>query len=48
MNDLLQDVARALGPDERLGVDVVMGNVFVDGRHEFGHAGEHAPAQAVL
>lgn len=47
-DDLLQDVAGALGPDERLGVVVVMSDVFVDGSHEFWHAGEHATAQAVL
>jgi hypothetical protein len=27
----LQDVASALGPDERLGIDVVMRDVFIDG-----------------
>ena len=31
-----------------LGVGVVMGDVFIDGSHEFGHAFEHPPAQAVL
>ena len=30
-NDLLQNVARALGPDERLGFFVVMSDVLVDG-----------------
>jgi len=29
-NDLLQDVADGLCPDERLGIDVVMRDVFID------------------
>ena len=47
-NDLLQDVAGALGSDVRLGVGVVMGDVVIDGSHEFGQAFEPTPAQAVL
>ena len=31
-----------------LGVGVVMGDVVIDGSHEFGQAFEHPPAQAVL
>ena len=31
---LLQDVASALGPDERLGFGIVMGDVFVDGGYQ--------------
>ena len=30
-NDLLQDLPSAVGPDERLGIDVVMHDVFIDG-----------------
>lgn len=37
--DLGQDPKRG-GPDERLGIDVVMGNVQIDGPFQFGHAGE--------
>jgi hypothetical protein len=38
----LQNVARALGPDEWLGFFVVMSDVLVDGFDQLGHAGEHA------
>ena len=44
-NDLLQDVASSLGPDERLGVGVVVGDVLADGRYQVRHTGEHPPAQ---
>jgi len=47
-DNLLQDVASALGPDEWLGVAVVVGDVGVDGSDQFRHAGEHPAAQAVL
>jgi len=43
----LQDVARALGPDEWLGFFVVMSDVLVDGFDQLGHAGEHASAQTL-
>ena len=34
--DLGQDVRCACSPDERLGIDVVMGDVQIDGQFEFG------------
>lgn len=34
------------GPDEGLGLGIVMGDIRVDRGDEFGHAGEHAAAQA--
>jgi hypothetical protein len=36
------------GPDERLGVDVVMGNVQVDGQFQLGHAGEAVAPDALV
>lgn len=38
-------VTGAFIPDERLGIGVVMGDVLVDGSHQFGRAGEYASAQ---
>jgi hypothetical protein len=43
----LQNVARALGPDEWLGFFVVMSDVLVDSFDQLGHAGEHASAQTL-
>lgn len=43
-NDLLQDVVHTLGPDEWLGIGVVMGDVIVIGSDHFRHAGEHPSA----
>jgi len=45
-NDLLKDVVSALGPNERLGIDVVMRDVLIDGLYQCGHTGEHASAQS--
>lgn len=42
---LLQDVARVPGPDEWLGFGVVMHDLFIDGNHQFGYAGELVTAQ---
>ena len=47
-DDLLQDIAGALGPGEWLGVDVVMSDVAIKCGDEFGHAGEDTATQAVL
>ena len=43
----MQDVACALGPNEWLGVFVVMIDVFIDRGPQFGHAGEHAPTEPI-
>ena len=48
INNLRQLVSNSGGPDDRLGVDVVMSDVAINGGDEFGHAGEDASAQAVL
>jgi len=45
--DLGQDVLGAGGPDEGLGVRVVIGDVQVDGQFKFGHAGEAVALDAV-
>ena len=44
----LQDVSGALRPDEWLGADVVVRDVFINGRDQIVNAGEHATAQAAL
>ena len=48
--DILQKVIRAHArlSSKQIGVGVVMGDVLIDGSHEFGHAFEHPPAKAVL
>ena len=46
-NHLLQDVGGALGPDERLGFGVVVGDALVDDGNQFPHAGKHPPAQPI-
>jgi hypothetical protein len=43
----LQDVASAFGPDEWLGLSVVMSDVLIDGANQFWHAGEYATPQAL-
>lgn len=43
-----QDVGRAGGPDERLGVGVVVGHVQIDRQFQFGHAGKAVASDAVL
>ena len=44
----MQDVASALGPDEGLGVGVVVSDVFVDGADQVRHVGEHPAAQPLV
>jgi hypothetical protein len=44
-DNLLQDVASALGPDEQFGVGVLKRDIFINGGDEFRHAGEHPAAQ---
>ena len=44
-DDFLQDVVGLGSPDERLGVLVMHGDVFLDGGVEFRDAAEHATAQ---
>ena len=46
--DLGQDVGSPSGPDERLGVDVVMGDVKIDGQFQLCHAGEAVAPDAVV
>ncbi len=44
-DDFLQDVASAPGPDERLGVGIVLSDVLIDGLDQLCHAGEYPIAQ---
>ncbi len=46
--DLGEDVAGACGPDERLGIDVVMGNIQIDGQLQFCHAGKAVAPDALV
>ena len=41
-DDLLQDIPCGFGPDERLGIHIVMGDVTINSLSKFGHAGEYA------
>jgi len=43
----LQDIASALGPDKRLGVGIVVSDVFVNGVGQFWHAGEDTTPQTL-
>ncbi len=46
-DDLLQDVIGLGSPDERLGITVMHGDVFLHGGDEFGDAVEYATAQSL-
>lgn len=46
--DLGEDVAGAGGPDERFGIDVVMGDIQIDGHLQFRHAGEAVAPDALV
>ena len=46
--DFCEDFFRRFGPDEGLGVSIVMVEVLVDGRFELGNGGEDAASDAVL
>ena len=43
-DDLLQDIPCGFGPDEGLGIRVVMGDVPLNSLDEFWHTGEYATA----
>ena len=43
-NDLLQDIPCGFGPDEGLGIRIVMGDVTINSLDEFWHTGEYATA----
>jgi len=47
-SDLGQDVGRVGSPDERLGIDVVLGDVQIDGQFQLGHAGEAVAPDALV
>ena len=47
-NDLLQDVARTGSPDKWLGFDVVVCDIFINGRNQFRHAAEYSATKAIF
>ena len=47
-DDFWEDFFCRFGPDEGLGVGIVMVEVLVDGRFELGNGGEDAASDAVL
>jgi class 3 adenylate cyclase len=46
--DLGQDVGGTSSPDERLRIDVVMGDIQIDGQLQLGHAGEAVAPDALI
>lgn len=47
-HDIFQDVASSGRPDEWLGIDVVITDMFLDGCSQFWDAGAHASSEMVL
>src|SRR5690606_24648215 len=46
-NDLLKDIVGLGGPDKRLGIFIVMGDVIINGSGQFGHTGKDAATQTL-